>query len=225
MNALEALEQDSGVVALSAMEARINMSDATQLSEYVLHGLDIGTRFGDRPEDVKLLAEVIHAVADGIQRDNMSGFTFDPSSTPCGICNRTGHTFADCNLLRDKGKVTEAFTKLVMALKKLLRLVSKNLGTPSSLASQDLATINALDHHHIQPPSSSRQDKMMMHFANSIVDIHSMLRSQRSSSRDAGNATDNDSASTSSNNYSESLNAVQQYSSSGRRSDFRFGQL
>ena len=128
-----------------------------------MYDLDIGTRFGDRDADVKRLIEVIYVVADRIKKNNLSGFFFDPSSTPCGICNRTDHTFVDCKLLKDKGKVTKSFTKLVMALKKLLRLVSRDLGFQSSLASQGLVAIDALAHHQLHSPSSSRQDEMMMY--------------------------------------------------------------
>ena len=185
-----------------------------------MHGLTIGSEYGDRSEDVRLLTEVINAVANGIKDNNLRerGYSFDASSTPCGICGISGHSFADCELLKDKGKVTEAFTKLVMALKKLLRLVNRNLGTPSSLASQGLSMINALDNSSASAPSP--RDDMMLHLANSVAHLNSVV-----SSRSRSHTADHDSASTTDENVTESINAVQQYSSSGRRSDFRFGQL
>lgn len=218
MSALQALQQDPGVLALNAMEATIDMSNEEQLCEYVVHGLSIGTQFGDQSEDIRLLTEVINAIANGIKDNNLRerGFSFDASSTPCGICGISGHTFANCELIKDKGKVTKAFTKLVMALKKLLRLVNQNLGTSSSLASQGLSMINALDNS----PVPSRNDNMMLHLANSVVHLNSVM-----SSRSRSHAADDDSASTNDENVNDSINAVQQYSSSGRRSDFRFGQL
>ena len=122
MSAFQALRQDPGVLALNAMEATIDMSDEEQLCDYVVHGITIRTEFGDQSEDVRLLTRVINAVTNGIKDNNLRerGFTFDAFSTPCGICGIPGHTFANCELLKDKGKVTEAFTKLVMALKKFL---------------------------------------------------------------------------------------------------------
>ena len=148
MSALSALERDPPeVLALNAMEAYIDLSNPHQLGDYVLHSLDIKTQFGNRDEDIRRLTAVIRAVANMIRNNNLRGFSFDPSFTLCGICGRPGHTFANYKLLKDKGKVIDAFTKLVMALKKLIRLADRNLGTASSLALQGLSIINALHNH------------------------------------------------------------------------------
>lgn len=74
MSDLSALEQDPGVLALNAMEANIDLFNPHQLSDYVLHGLDIRTQFGDRDEDFRRLTAVIHAVANGIRNNNLRGF-------------------------------------------------------------------------------------------------------------------------------------------------------
>ena len=77
--------------------------------------------------------------------------------------------------------------------------------------------INALDNS----PAPSRNDNMMLHLANSIVHLNSVVQSSRLHLH----AADDDSASTNGENVNDSINAAQQYSSSGRRSDFRFSQL
>ena len=94
-----------------------------------------------------------------------------------------------------------------MALKKLLRLVNQNLGTESSLALQGLSIINALDNKNLKPPTSSRNDNIMLHLANSDVHLHSVVQSSHLPSHAAGNG--DDSTSTNPENVNESISAVQ----------------
>ena len=133
---------------------------------------------------------------------------FWPFFTPYGIFSQPGHTFANYKLLKDKGKVTDAFTKLGMALKKLLRLITRNLGTISSLSSQELSVINALDNNQFQPPLSSQNDYMMLHVANLFVQLHLMVHPSRSPSYPVGNDIDNDSNSINPADTNESISAV-----------------
>lgn len=95
-----------------------------------------------------------------------------------------------------------------MALKKLLRLITRNLGTISSLSSQELSVINALDNNQFQPPLSSQNDYMMLHVANLFVQLHLMVHPSRSPSYPVGNDIDNDSNSINPADTNESISAV-----------------
>ena len=105
------------MVALNALHDNLDLGDADSIAEYALHGINVGSAYGDAADDLQLLTTFIHNVASHIRNNNTRAFD---TSRPCAVCGQTGHPFDDCPLLQDKREVTRAYIRIVTALKRLL---------------------------------------------------------------------------------------------------------
>ena len=73
------------------------------------------------------------------------------ATCPCAICGKTGHSFNDCEELRDQAAVQKSYIQLRVAIQKLKAIAASQSRDVNSLRSYKLSYVNSVD---LLPPSS-----------------------------------------------------------------------
>ena len=92
------MDHQETLSSLQNMEDDMKYNDASQLYAFAVHGLNLENDSSD--EHYKFI-NAVHNIATDF-RNNRSPFD---KSRPCIICGKTGHSFDDCNDLRDHDQV------------------------------------------------------------------------------------------------------------------------
>ena len=123
------------------------------------------------------------------------------TSRPCAICGKTGHSFDDCEELKDSAAIRKAYISLRIALQKLKGLATTQNRDINSIRAYKLSYVNSMD---LIPPSLSpvndpsindRMDKMDVMMMDMIKCIHSIGRHSKQNDEDDGGGYDDDSQS------------------------------
>ena len=119
------------------------------------------------------------------------------TSRACAICGKTGHSFDDCEELKDSAAIQKAYILLRIALQKLKGLATTQNCDINSIRAYKLSYVNSMD---LIPPSPSpandsglanRMDKMDVMMVDMIKCIHSLgRRSNRNNEDDSGDHDD-----------------------------------
>lgn len=201
----------------------VHFDNADSIREFAIKDVDFD---GDGYDsyDMLLLNQMINAIADNIKSGGNNAFDI---TKPCAVCGQTGHEFDACPLLRDKGAVTQSYTRVVTALRRLLNSINCSCPTAAlnQIASHNFGTVMAITSmDNLSSPSSSSgvSNQLVRSLTTKVVDLTSKydilvsaLSSQVNSATD--NADDSDSVSTTVTD--ESLNALQSFLQ--RSPDFR----
>ena len=130
--------------------------------------------YGDKHGE-NIFKRAVMAISTDLRR------AFDPSR-PCAICGKIGHSFDDCEELKDPAAIRKAYISLRIALQKLKGLATTQNRDINSIRAYKLSYVNSMD---LIPPSPSpasdpgindRMDKMDVMMMDMIKCIHSIGR-------------------------------------------------
>ena len=132
------------------------------------------------------------------------------TSRPCALCYKTGHSFDDCEELKDSAAIRKAYISLRIALQKLKGLATTQNRDINSIRGYKISYVNSMD---LIPPSPSpandpgindRMDKMDVMMMDMIKCIHSIGRhSNRNNEDDSGDHDDDSQSSLNKKNMSD----------------------
>ena len=72
------------------------------------------------------------------------------TSCPCALCGKTGHSFDDCEELKDSAVIQKAYISLRIALQKLKGLATTQNRDINSIRAYKISYVNSMD---LNPPS------------------------------------------------------------------------
>ena len=149
----------------------------------------------------KIFKGAVMAISTNLRRD------FD-ASCPCALCGKTGHSFDDCEELKDPAAIRKAYISLQIALQKLKGLATTQNRDINSIRAYKLSYMNSMD---LNPPSpvndsslANQMDKMDVMMTNLIQCVYSIGRhSNRNNEDDSGDHDDDSQSSLNKKNMSD----------------------
>ena len=156
--------------------------------------------YGDK-HDEKIFKQAVMAISTDLC------CAFD-TSCPCALCYKTGHSFDDCEELKDPAAIQKAYISLQIALQKLKGLATTQNCDINSIRAYKISYVNSMD---LNPPSpvhdsglTNRIDKMDLKLTNLIQCIHSLGKhSDRNNEDDSGDHDDDSQSSLNRKNMSD----------------------
>ena len=149
--------------------------------------------YGDKHAQ-KIFSQAVMQISGNLNR------AFD-TSRACALCGKSGHSFDDCEELKDPAAIRKAYILLRIALQKLKGLATTQNRDINSIRAYKLSYVNSMD---LIPPSPSpvddpdvntRMDKMDVMMMDMIKCIHSIARHSPRNNEDDGGDYDDDSQS------------------------------
>ena len=103
--------------------------------------------YGDKHAE-KIFKQAVMAISGNLNR------AFD-LSCPCALCGKAGHSFDDCEELKDPAAIQKAYISLCIALQKLKGIATSQRRDINSIQSYKMFYVNSVD---LLPPSSPSID-------------------------------------------------------------------
>ena len=238
---LQALEQAVGYSNVNSIEDNTFLNNPNSLLDYALYGFDMNQQVKERPEAVRGLLTLVHAISNAVRSNDIR--LFDDTTQRCAVCNEIGHPFDSCPLLQNPDDMKQALIKLTTAWRKFQRVCEALGGRPREIADRSLNAINAVAAFDLSAPTtfpvnsvtpsplhSVNPDPVIDNLTDAVIShqamINSIDRRLRSALADNNDNDDDNSVSTDDNDESvRAANPIRQLSSratSGRQSDFSF---
>ena len=157
--------------------------------------------YGDHHGE-KILNQAIMAISGNLHR------AFD-TSRACALCGKTGHSFDDCEELKDSAAIRKAYISLRIALQKLKGVATTQNRDINTIRAYKMSYVNSID---LNPPSPApgvdsvainRLEKMDSRMSDMMRCIHSL--GLHVSQRDKDEDADHDDDSQSSLNHSNMM--------------------
>ena len=147
--------------------------------------------YGDK-HDEKIFKGAVMAISSNLHR------AFD-TSRPCALCGKTGHSFDNCEELKDPAAIRKAYISLRIALQKLKGLAATQTRDINTIRAYKISYVNSMDSNPPSPVPNSgltnRMDKMDVMMVSMIKCIHSLGKHSDRTADDDDDDHDEDSQS------------------------------
>ena len=203
------------------MEEDMKYNDEDQLYAYAIYGLNLEN---DSSEEHRKFINAVHNIATDF-RNNRTPFD---KSRPCLICGKTGHSFDECEDLRDHERVRMALIRLTSAAHRFVSNYNKiknpkPISLLASMTMRELQNYAQVNSTSTSVPSSTEDSRLFaaVHaLTKNVSRIDGAVRQLASvllnTQHDNVDDDDDDSI-----NSDSSLNAIASFlRGSGKRSDF-----
>ena len=150
-----------------------NFTSNESLMRLAFSDCDVNSLVYSDKHGEKIFKQAVMAISKNLHR------AFN-TSRPCALCGKSGHSFDDCEELKDPAAIRKAYISLQIALQKLKGLATTQNRDINSIRAYKISYVNPMD---LNPPSpapvvdsvvTNRLEKMEFTMVNIVKCIHSL---------------------------------------------------